>query len=102
MCDEYWQSAYAGQDAASRFADVEVVVRGPNGDTSWFVELGEGLGDALLRATIRGVGFAPGQRLRILNAAIGENEDDGWQIVTINSNSEVFTSDTWDGEAGTT
>ena len=92
ICDEYWQSEHAEKEPHSPFADVEVVVRGPNGDTSWFVESEKGSGETLLRATIHDVGFTPGQRLRILGAAMGENEDEGWHIVTINSNSEVFTT----------
>ena len=92
ICDEYWQSEHAKKDPASPFADIEVVVRGLNGETSWFVEAEEGSGAALLRATTHDARFALGQRLRILGAAMGENEDEGCHIVTINSNSEVFTA----------
>ena len=90
MCDEYWQSSHAVRDASSPFGDVEVDVLAPNGPKSWFVSLSGASGQSLLRTATEVEEFEVGQRLRVLNVAITETEDDNWTVVTINARSEIF------------
>jgi hypothetical protein len=49
-----------------------------------------GSGDVLLRTTTEDEAIEPGQRLRVLDAAAGQVEDESWTVITITGGSEMY------------
>jgi hypothetical protein len=90
LCDEYWASEYLTREAATSFRDTEVIVLGRNGPKSWSTRLARGPGDALLRTTTEDVAFDVGHQLRVLDAAVGQAEDEAWSVITLTAGSEVY------------
>lgn len=90
MCDEYWASPHAMRDPAVAFGDVEVEVLARNGPKSWSVQIVGSSRAGLLRTASEDEPWTIGQRLRVLDVAIGVTEDDGLTVATMTTNSEVF------------
>lgn len=102
LCQEYW--AFLGQSGAAETAasmpgpiwgDVEVQVDARNGPRSWWalVTRGSGLPAAeriVLQTQTESPPFVSGTHARVVNGAIGRDEDSGTSIVTLTSNSELF------------
>jgi hypothetical protein len=102
LCPEYWEfldtnRTLTRHDAdAPQFGDVEVKVLSRHGARSWLVECKHGPGsdgNAILRTTSESTTFPIGPRQRILNAAIGRDENDTTLVLTQTSASEVFQLD---------
>jgi hypothetical protein len=67
-----------------------------HGPRSWLVECDRWLGSgatAILRTTLESTTFPVGGRRRVLNAAIGRDDDAGLVVLTETSASEVFQLD---------
>jgi hypothetical protein len=90
ICDEYWESTFAGGDPGSIFVDAEVVVLRQNGPRSWLAELARGSEDVLIRTMTEDDALQAGQRLRVLDAAVGHGDDESWTVLTITGGSEMF------------
>jgi len=100
LCDRYWVPKtledVAGSSANRDFGDLEVLVSGRHGPSSWDAVFTLGAGfhpgkHALVRTRGNHV-FRSGYRLRILNASIAMDIDDDASpvAVTLSSQSEVF------------
>jgi hypothetical protein len=102
LCEEYW--AFLGQgEAASTAAsipgpiwgDVEVQVDTRNGPRSWWALVTRGTDlptseRIVLRTQTESPPFATGKHARVVNGAIGRDDDSGTPIVTLTSHSELF------------
>lgn len=99
-CDEYWttktqrQLVHEGEDR--RFGDIEVTVTGRHGPSSWDgrVELSREA-PAGMPAVIRTSGehnFRPGDRLRVIDAALTIDDEDQTQplVITLGKLSEAY------------
>jgi CRISPR/Cas system-associated exonuclease Cas4 (RecB family) len=99
LCPEYWDYLEIGGQAivehASelQFGDVEMKVLRRHGPRSWLVECERGVRrgvTAILRTTSESTTFPLRARQRVLNAAIGRDDDSGLVVLTQTSMSEVF------------
>jgi PD-(D/E)XK nuclease superfamily protein len=99
LCPEYWNYLEKGGQAIIedtselQFGDVEVKVLRRQGPRSWLVECERGVGPgvaAILRTTSESTTFPLSARQRVLNAAIGRDDDSGRVVLTQTSASEVF------------
>jgi hypothetical protein len=102
LCPEYWDFLGTGSQAINRdaselqFVDVEVKVLRRHGPRSWLVECERGVAPgatAILRTTLESTTFPVGGRRRVLNAAIGRDDDAGLLVLTQTSVSEMFPLD---------
>lgn len=91
LCQEYWEQPQAA-DATETFRDLRVRVVERLGETTWKVVLEAELArGAVLRGVSARVNFAPGDRLRILNAWCGVDETDGETFcASLVSSTEVY------------
>lgn len=94
LCDSYWRTAELFVvDAEKRFGDVELTVSGRHGPASWdvVIESGAARTNGLMRTAI-GTEFAPGDRIRVLDAAIKLPDAESGEpvVVTIGAASEMF------------
>ncbi len=94
LCDSYWQTGELfAMEAERRFGDVEATVLSRHGPASWdiIIESVASKPIGLLR-TAMGTEFAPGERIRILDAAIKlpDGDSDEPVVLTIGAISEVF------------
>ena len=100
LCDEYWTAetqlrmVQVGEDR--RFGDVEVTVTGRHGPSSWDarVELSRDV-PAGMPAVIRTSGdleLRPGDRIRVLDAAVTMDDEDQGQpvVITLSTLSEAY------------
>jgi hypothetical protein len=103
MCEEYWDFLAQQRSASSELPDkgpawgnVEMRVDARNGARSWWAlvtrsaELSE-TERLMLRTHTESPSFAPGDLVRVVNGAIDRDDDSGTPIVTLASNSELFT-----------
>jgi PD-(D/E)XK nuclease superfamily len=90
ICEEYWTSAYVTREAGAAFVDSEVVVLSRNGPKSWSSRLVHDSRKVLLRTTTEDENLEAGQRLRVLDAAVGEVEDESWTVLTVTTGSELY------------
>lgn len=94
LCDVYWQSAdLVVLDAQKRFGDVEATVSRRNGPMSWHIVI-ENMASrpaGLLRTAV-GTEFTPGDRVRLLDAAIKLPDTESGEpiVVTLGALSEAF------------
>jgi hypothetical protein len=105
MCPEYWNFldgrqvlTFSPSTPGVAFSDVEVRIEGRNGPRSWMVQVtcGKALKQskrAILRAPSESVTFPIGRSIRILNVAVGGEDQTDLVTLTITSNSEVFLVD---------
>jgi hypothetical protein len=99
LCTEYWtagQSDTVRQARSRRFFDIEVTVSGRHGLSSWDVQvapsqLGPAAGHGVLR-TGGDIEFCPGDRLRVLDAAVAVDDESEGQpaVITLGTLSEVY------------
>lgn len=94
LCEDYWQVLRPGRGLAASenvaFTDCEVLVQSRNGPRSWMVKLEPGEELALLRTSTESAGFRLGDRIRLLNLAVGRDDDSGTATLTQTQASEVF------------
>ncbi|MEK6701640.1 MAG: PD-(D/E)XK nuclease family protein [Planctomycetota bacterium] len=94
LCDEYWQSAdMLIVDSEKRFGDVEATLSKRHGPTSWdiVIESVASRPNGLLRTAV-GVVFKPGDRVRLLDAALKLPDAESGEpiVITLGALSEVF------------
>ena len=92
LCEEYWNgpAASALGSPTSDFVDCEVVIVSRNGPRSWIVETDAGGRSALLRTPTETPGFAPGDRVRLLDLAQARDDDMSRFTLTMTQASEVY------------
>lgn len=102
LCEEYWTFLGGGGLSSTisgmpgpLWGDLEVQLEARNGPRSWWavVTRGTELGASeriVLRTPTESPPFVSGKYARVVNGAIGRDEDSGIPIVTITSNSELF------------
>jgi len=102
LCAEYWAFLGSGELASTAlgtpgplWGDVEVQLDAPNGPRSWWAVVTRGTDltaseRVVLRTQTESPPFVSGIHARVVNGAIGRDDDSGIPIVTITSNSELF------------
>ena len=100
LCGEYWttetQRRMVQEDKERRFGDVEVTVTGRHGPSSWDarVELSQDFprGKPAVIRTSGDLEFRPGDRLRVLDAALTIDDEDQAQpaVFTLSTLSEAY------------
>jgi hypothetical protein len=95
LCEDYWEIVAPGKVLAASpdtvdFTDCEVVVESRNGPRSWIVRAEPGHEQALLRTDTESAGFGSGDRVRLLNLALGGDDDSGTATLTLTRASETF------------
>lgn len=94
ICDDYWGDlstlSRGSDESPATYGDVEVVIRARNGPRSWKAAVRPQGADALLRTMSEELAWAPGTRLRLLDASVVEEESNGTIVVTLNAASEAF------------
>lgn len=99
LCDEYWrggvQKPPAAATRAPKFVDCEVTITGQHGPLSWDAKVtalpGVKAGSSVLLRTAQSLVLSAGQRLRILDAQVGDIEpEEEPVIVTLGRWSEPF------------
>jgi len=98
LCSEYWGfldhgGAAIDHQGEGQFGDVELKVIERHGARSWQVQVVHGsqaLGAVVLRTPSESVTFDIGSHQRILNAALGVDDDSNSPILTMTSASEAF------------
>lgn len=94
LCDEYWQSHLVRRAwQASRvehFADVELKIGQRNGTRSWVAELAMDGSLVLLRTPDEAIHFSPGDRIRLLNVVINDDDATNTKTITLSRASEAF------------
>ena len=100
LCEDYWTAdtqrrmVQEGEDC--RFGDIEVTVRGRHGPSSWDarVELSRDFpgGQPVVIRTSGDLKFRPGDRLRVLDAALTIDDEDKEQpaVITLGTLSEAY------------
>lgn len=95
LCDEYW--AFTQRDAPAKapsrdveFVDREATIVGQSGPRSWLADLRNGQPPALLRTPTETPSFGVGDQVRLLDLAVGRDEESGQMILTMTQASEVF------------
>jgi hypothetical protein len=101
LCGEYWeaatQQALGGSGGADRrFTDVELTVTGRHGPSSWdaVIEIARdaGTGKPAVLRTKENQQFQPGERLRVLDAALAVDVEvkDQPAVITLGTMSETY------------
>lgn len=98
LCESYWDPSVVvdpdGDDGAA-FGDVEITIVRRHGPSSWdgLVTASRRLisrGTVLLRASTPGMDLRSGDRVRILDARVVDEEEDGLSVVTMTAMTELF------------
>jgi hypothetical protein len=98
LCSEYWMFLDRSGEGIDRqgeaqFGDIEVQIKQRHGPRSWQIQVAHGsraIGATILRTPSESVTFPLGGYQRILNAAIGVDDDSNTPILTMTSASEAF------------
>jgi hypothetical protein len=98
LCDDYWagpaSSAQSGpMSQLPPFLDVEAVVVSNNGPRSWMIEWQPSGRSGLLQTQSERVAFRQGDHIRILDVAVGSDEDGDVVTLTMTKASEVYLLD---------
>jgi len=92
LCEEYWSgpAASALGSPTLDFVDCEVIIVSRNGPRSWIVETDAQPRSALLRTPTETPGFAPGDKVRLLDLAQAQDDDTSRFTLTMTQASEVY------------
>lgn len=90
LCEEYWGSVAGVAPVAGSFADRQGTIVSQNGPRSWMIETQPARQRVLLRTPTEDPGFMVGDRVRLLDVVVADDEEADTAAISLTQVSEIF------------